>query len=65
MATRSTTWRALCVQADPDFNKTSRTVTEYEFQAPTGKSVTGNERTHEGTKRIFVGDYQTRGPYSS
>ena len=59
---RETTWRNLCVQADPEFNRTSRLVIEYEFSAPGGKI--GNERTHEAGRRIFLGDYQTRGPYT-
>lgn len=63
MPTRSTTWRTLCVQADPDHTKNSRLVEEYEFGS-TGRSKTGNERTHDGGRRIFVGDYQTRGPYA-
>lgn len=40
-------------------------VVEYRFSAPGGKSGTGNERTHDGSERIFLGDYQTRGPYAA
>jgi len=62
---RETTLRALCVQADPDFARMSRFVVEYRFSAP-GRSYAGNgsERTHEFGERIFMGDYQTRGPYA-
>jgi len=60
---RETTWRSLCVQADPDFNRMSRLVVAYEFSSP-GKSASGNERTHEGGRRIFLEDYQNSGPYA-
>ena len=59
MASREFSWHQLVVQADPDWNKDSRIVTEYEF---TAKGI-GNPRTHENGYRVFKGDYQTRGPY--
>ena len=58
---RETSWHSLCVQADPDFVRKSRIVVEYEFSTP-GKTI-GDERTHDGGRRIFRGDYQRRGPY--
>ena len=62
---RSTTWRSLCVQADPDFNRMSRWTVSYEFSSP-GKSMSGaDERTHEFGKRIFLEDYANSGPYSA
>jgi hypothetical protein len=60
---RETTWRALCVQADPDFNRMSRWTVSYEFTAPGGRS-SGDERTHEFGKRIFLEDYAHTGPYA-
>ena len=62
---RSISFHALCVRADPEFVRRSRVVTEYEFTSPGGRSRTGSERTHDGGGlRIFVGDYQERGPYT-
>ena len=63
---RSISFHALCVRADPEFVRRSRVVTEYEFTSPGGRSRTGSERTHDGGGlRIFVGDYQERGPYTA
>lgn len=56
---RETTWRNLCAQADPDFNRNSRNVKEYEFTSP----WRGDTRTHEAGSRVFFGDYALRGPY--
>lgn len=61
--TKITSWEALVAQADPDHARKNRDVVEYEFSSP-GASRTGNERTHQGTKRIFMGDYATRGAYT-
>lgn len=58
--TRQTDWRTLIVQADPDHTRTSNNPVEYEFSAKNG----GNDLTHEGTIRIFRGQYKTRGPYN-
>lgn len=58
---RHTDWRSLVMQVDPDHARSSNTVVEYEF---TSKSRGGDERTHDGQKRIFTGDYRRRGPYT-
>ena len=62
---RQVSWHALCVRADPDFVRRSRHVVEYEMSSVGGRSRTGSERTHVGSTRIFMGDYQTRGPYTA
>ena len=62
MAIREITWHALCVQADPEFVRSARVVPEYEFSSP-GRSSSGNEMTHQMGRRVFMGDYQARGPY--
>lgn len=59
MSTRITSWLGMILQSNPDHTRESRYVREYEF---TARGV-GNPKTHEGTKRVFDGDYQTRGPY--
>jgi hypothetical protein len=59
-----TDWRSLVVQADPDHTRNSRFVTEYEFTSP-GPGQNSDERTFKDGKRIFIGDYQTRGAYAS
>lgn len=59
--TRETSWRDLCLKADPDFARNSRIVVEYEFS--TGRRL-GDERIHRSGRRIFEGDYKVRGPYS-
>lgn len=56
---RELSWLALVQQADPDHARTSRYTIEYEFTAP-GR---GDERTHEGGRRVFYGNYDVRGPY--
>ena len=61
--TRSTTWLNLVVQADPDHTRDARYVTEYEFSSPGRYS--GKDMVHEGGRRVFRGDYKTRGPYST
>lgn len=58
--TKQTNWLALVVQADSEHTKNSRIVTEYEFSSPGG----GDPREHSDGKRIFTGDYQSRGPYA-
>ena len=63
-SSRTTTLRALVVQADPDWVRNSRWVVEFEFSA-SGWRQAGDERTHEGGKRVFYADYQTRGPYAA
>jgi hypothetical protein len=62
MSTRTTTLRALVVQADPEHTKESRYVIEYRFTSP-GRAV-GNQQVQEAGQRVFRGDYQTRGPYA-
>lgn len=57
---RQTSWRELCLKADPDFARNARTVVEYEFSM--GRTM-GDERVHRNGRRIFEGDYQTRGAY--
>lgn len=57
---RTTNWAALVLQADPEHTRDKRFVDEYEFTAPGG----GNDKTHKNGKRVFKGDYQTRGPYA-
>lgn len=58
--TKTTDWRSIVLQADPDWNRDRRYVVEYEFNAPSS----GNEQTHEGGKRVFRGNYDSRGPYA-
>lgn len=57
---RQTSWRELCLKADPDFARNSRVVVEYEMSA--GRTA-GDERVHRGGRRIFEGDYARRGAY--
>jgi hypothetical protein len=61
--TKITSWDAIVAQADPSRTEKDRNVVEYEFTSP-GASRTGNQNTHQGTKRIFKGDYKTRGAYT-
>lgn len=61
MARRSTDWRSIVVQANPEHTRESRIVDEYEFTAPGGRDA--NDKTHKGGRRVFKGDYQERGPY--
>ena len=61
MSTRETDWRSLVVQADPEHNRTSRYVREYEF---TSAGRSGPDRTHEDGLRVFYGNYDVRGPYA-
>ena len=61
---RSTTWRALCVQADPDFARMSRWTVAYEFTSPGRSSSGADGRTHEFGRRIFLEDYAHTGPYA-
>lgn len=58
---RETTWRDLVIQADPEFIRDSRIVTEYEFSSPPG----GNPDTHDRGFRVFCGDYTKRGGYGA
>lgn len=58
---REISWLSIILEADPDFHKDARLVTEYEFTAP----ARGDPRTHEDGKRLFKGDYKTRGPYAA
>lgn len=60
--TRETNWHALVVQVDPEHTEKSRNVIEYEFSAP-GRPSNADERTHDGGRRIFKGDYKNRGGY--
>ncbi len=59
--TKQQNWKTLVLQADPNHTRDSRVVPEYEFANPPG----GDPKKHEveGGKRVFKGDYQTRGPY--
>lgn len=50
---REYSWRALVVQADPDFMQRSENPVEYEFTGPSGKAM-----------RQFRGRYKQRGPYA-
>lgn len=61
--TREISWREFVLREDPEWEKKSRRVVEYEFSAP-GKAI-GDERTHEGGKRVFWGNYRDRGPYAT
>lgn len=63
--TLNTNWRALVLQADPDFVRDSRFVTEYEFSSPSGFRDGTNKEIHQNGLRIFKGDYQKRGPYAT
>lgn len=58
---RQTSWRELCLKADPDFARSARVVTEYEFSM--GRTM-GDERVHRNGRRIFEGDYARRGAYT-
>jgi hypothetical protein len=67
---RETTWLAMVVEAEPDFYRISRIVPEYEFQSPAVhgyrgevEPLEGGFTTYENGKRVFYGDYKTRGPY--
>jgi hypothetical protein len=61
---RAIPWSSLVLQADPEHQRKKRFVREYEFSAPGGAPARGNDKTHDEGKRIFEGDYQTRGPYA-
>ena len=60
--TRSTTWRDLVVQANPNHTRESRIVREYEFTTAAHRNVA--DGVHKDGYRVFEGDYQTRGPYA-
>ena len=62
MTHRTTDWRTLVVQADPEHTRKSRIVREYEFTAPSSRSL--DDKSYKDGKRVFEGDYQTRGPYA-
>jgi hypothetical protein len=55
-------WTDIVRQADPDWDKTSRMQVEYEFPS---RVQSGDERTHEGGRRVFRGAQATRGPYAT
>lgn len=55
-------WTDMVRAADPDWDKLSRTQIEYEFPS---RVQSGDERTHEGGKRVFRAAYAERGPYAS
>lgn len=57
-----TDFRSLVVKADPDWVRDRRYVIEYEFPGSAG-GTSGDERTHEGSTRVFRGNYDQRGPY--
>lgn len=59
---RTTDWRSIVVQANPNHTEQSRNVIEYEFTTPGSGNL--DEKTYEGGRRIFKGDYQRRGPYA-
>lgn len=61
MTRRTTDWRSMVIQANPDHTRESRIVREYEFTAPGSRDV--DDKTHQDGKRIFIGDYTKRGPY--
>jgi len=63
---RETTWRDLCVQADPELFKPGeqRFVEEYSFTTPQGEPKNATAKTYADGRRIFKGDYQRRGPYA-
>ena len=58
---KSISWHTLCVQADPDHTRDARVVVEYEMSAPA--RLPNSEEFHQGGRRVFLGDYQSRGPY--
>lgn len=60
--TKQINWRNIVIAADPDWPRNKRFVTEYEFTAA-GRA--GDDRTHEDGKRVFKGNYDIRGPYST
>ena len=51
---REISFRALVVQADPDYTQRSENPVEYEFTGARGKGV-----------REFRGSYRVRGPYAA
>jgi hypothetical protein len=61
MPTKQTTWLNLVRLADPSHGM-SDTVVEYEFTASGHR--TGDDKTHEGGKRVFRGRTAIRGPYA-
>ncbi len=69
MATRQTNFRALVGQVDPNFSYSSRIVPEYEFTSVGARPQNGRSRdkseTFDRGTRVFMGDYQNRGPYGS
>ena len=62
MPSRQFSWRELVIRANPEHNRESRYVIEYEFSAPARRS--GDERVHEGDRRVFRGLYEQRGAYA-
>ena len=58
---RRFSWLSLVLQADPEHTRNKRYVTEYEFSSRGG----GSDKTHEEGKRVFRGNYDTRGPYAT
>lgn len=63
---RTITWLSQVLQANPEHQRESRDVVEYEFGAASTATPSGPtfDRTHKEGKRIFRGDYQQRGLYA-
>lgn len=60
--TREFSWRDLVIRANPDHVRDSRYVVEYEFSVAGNRA--GDERTHEGNRRVFRANYDVRGAYA-
>ena len=58
---REVSWLSIVQRADPEHSRNKRHVIEYEFTAYSG----GDDRTHEGGRRVFRGNYDERGPYAA
>jgi hypothetical protein len=63
---REQDWRSVILSADPDWARDSRIVPEYEFSSRLNFSATNAQTGHDqfDGRRLFLGDYKTRGPYA-
>lgn len=59
---RETSLLAMVTQADPEHSRAKRYVIEYEFTA-SGRA--NDERIHADGMRVFRGNYDERGPYTT
>lgn len=61
--TREIAWLDIIHRADPEFDRASNWVVEYEFTARGNPHGPNAHLTHEDGRRVFRAHYRTRGAY--